>query len=121
MNPHAHVSRWLALAAATYFAWKQFAPIQLAMAWEVLIALNASAFLLFGIDKTAANMGATRVPEKLLYLASFLGGSFGALVAMNLFRHKTRKFSFQMVMALLVLVQVGLVWLWVDPALHFWK
>lgn len=111
---------WLALAAAAWFAWHRWAPVELALAWEILIALNVSTFLLFGLDKTTAGMGATRVPEKILWLALFLGGSFGALVAMNLFRHKTRKLSFQLVMALLVLVQVGLILVWVDPALHFW-
>lgn len=112
---------WIAFAVAAWFIWHRFVPIELATAWEILIALNISTFLLFGFDKAVAGMGATRVPEKILWLALFLGGSLGALSAMNLFRHKTSKLSFQLVMALLVLLQAGLIWVWIDPALHFWR
>lgn len=59
-----------------------------------------------------AGQGIRRVPEKVLYVATFLGGSAGALVAMHVFHHKTKKLSFQFVMAFFVLVQVGVVWLW---------
>jgi uncharacterized membrane protein YsdA (DUF1294 family) len=59
-----------------------------------------------------------RVPERLLYLASFLGGSIGALAAMKLLRHKTSKVSFQIVLALLILLQILIV-LWYRGIIRF--
>ncbi len=84
---------------------------QLDLAWRWFIALNIATLLLFGFDKLSAQVGLRRIPERLLYLATFLGGSIGALIAMYVFRHKTRKMSFQLVIALLILIQIALV-LW---------
>jgi uncharacterized membrane protein YsdA (DUF1294 family) len=75
--------------------------------WSVLIALNASSFLLLGMDKFQATQGGLRIPEKILFLSAFLGGSLGVLGGMQAFRHKTKKTSFQMIIALIVLVQVA--------------
>lgn len=102
---------WGALVIGVFFVWNKWTPIELLLGWQILIALNAATFVLFGLDKFFAGASATRIPEKILYLATFVGGSLGALAAMNFFRHKTRKLSFQLVMALLVLLQVGIVWL----------
>ena len=58
------------------------------LVWTIL------AFALMGIDKWKAKHGAWRVPEiRLLGLAA-LGGSAGALLAMFLFRHKTKHLKF---------------------------
>lgn len=70
------------------------------------IALNFSTFFLFGFDKIQSFSLGLRVPEKTLYVATFLGGSVGALFGMYVFRHKTRKTSFQVVVALLILIQI---------------
>jgi uncharacterized membrane protein YsdA (DUF1294 family) len=69
-------------------------------------AVNVSTFALYGLDKLLAAADSRRVPERTLHLAAFLFGSPGALVAMRVFRHKTKKTSFQLVLALLVLVQM---------------
>mgnify|MGYP003299810685 CR=1 FL=1 len=45
----------------------------------------------YAIDKLFARMGVWRIPEAVLLLVAFLGGSSGALAAMNLFHHKTSK------------------------------
>lgn len=60
-----------------------------------LIIINAAAFLLMLIDKQKAKRGKWRIPEKTLLGAALLGGSIGAILGMNLFRHKTKhpKFS----------------------------
>lgn len=78
--------------------------------WELdlLIAWNIAAFFLMGFDKfQAANRGG-RIPEKVFYVVTILGGTIGTLLGMHTFRHKTRKTSFQMVIALLILIQLGL-------------
>jgi uncharacterized membrane protein YsdA (DUF1294 family) len=78
-------------------------------AWSTLGALNASTFLLYGFDKCCALIKCWRVPEKALWIAAFLGGSLGALFGVFVFRHKVSKPSFMLVLAVLILVQMGIV------------
>lgn len=44
-----------------------------------LLALNVGVWLMYGIDKWKAKSGRWRIPEKVLLLAAFAGGSVGAL------------------------------------------
>ncbi len=74
-----------------------------------LATVNVVAFLLFGFDKWMARGGGWRISEKILWLVALVGGSVGALAGMNFFRHKTRKASFQFVLACIVLLHVGIV------------
>lgn len=67
-------------------------------------AMNLIAFAAMGVDKSKAKRGAWRVPEKTLFLLSFIGGSIGALAGMYTFRHKTKHKKFVIGMpAILVL------------------
>ncbi len=66
------------------------------------------AFLLYVIDKSKARRGAWRISEKTLLLAGFVGGAVGALLAMQLVRHKTKHFYFYLVNILGLLWQGGL-------------
>ena len=59
------------------------------------LAASTLAFAAYGIDKAAAFGGVWRIPEAFLHLLGFVGGWPGALVAQRLFRHKSRKVSFQ--------------------------
>lgn len=59
-----------------------------------LVALNFSAFAMFGIDKAKAEAGAWRVQESTLLTLAFFGGTIGAYAGRALFRHKTRKEPF---------------------------
>ncbi|MFH1947064.1 MAG: DUF1294 domain-containing protein [Candidatus Magasanikbacteria bacterium] len=49
--------------------------------------------------------------EKMLWILSAIGGSIGALLAMNFFRHKTKKLSFQAGIATILAGQILLVYL----------
>ena len=62
------------------------------------------AFGLYGYDKKQARLQQQRTPEKLLHGVELLGGWPGALVAQQVFRHKTRKVSYQVVFWLIVLL-----------------
>ena len=73
-----------------------------------VIAVNAFAFLIFGFDKLQAVRRGFRVPEMVLWGISLIGGSIGALLGMNIFRHKTRKTSFQFVLVIIILLQIGI-------------
>ena len=59
-----------------------------------LLAVNLVAFLVFGWDKLMAKLEKRRVPERTLFLLAGLGGSVGAWMGMQVFRHKTRHTSF---------------------------
>jgi len=81
----------------------------------LIIALQILPFLIYGIDKLFAKLGFFRIPEKALLATTFIFGIIGSIAAMMIFKHKTRKPSFQhdfTVIALLriiVLVSLGLI------------
>ena len=54
-------------------------------------------------DKLRAKLGEWRIPEVNLHFWSLVGGWFGAFIAQQQFRHKTKKFSFQLVFWLIVI------------------
>lgn len=60
-----------------------------------IININIVTFCLYGIDKRKAKHHQWRIPESTLLLIAMIGGSFGALVAMKLFHHKTKHSRFQ--------------------------
>ncbi len=59
-------------------------------------ALSVLLFGLYGRDKRAAQRGARRTPEATLHTVALLGGWPGGLAGQRVFRHKTRKTSFQL-------------------------
>lgn len=59
---------------------------------------------LYDYDKKQARVQGQRTPEKVLHGVELLGGWPGALIAQQLFRHKTRKVSYQLVFWLIVLL-----------------
>ncbi len=66
--------------------------------------MSVVAFALYGYDKKQARHSGQRTPEKLLHGIELLGGWPGALLAQQVFRHKTRKFSYQLLFWLIVLL-----------------
>ena len=70
--------------------------------------LNAIGFILCGLDKWKARHGFWRVPERVLFLISFLGGGLGFYIGMQLFRHKTRHLSFRILIPLAVALWAAL-------------
>ncbi len=69
-----------------------------------LLAINLVTILAFGWDKSRAERARRRISEARLLLFAFLGGFPGAWAAMSLFRHKSRKTSFKVKLALLTLL-----------------
>ena len=72
-----------------------------------LLLLNAWTFAAFAIDKRRAIQGQHRYRESDLLLLAFLGGTPGALVARQVFRHKTRKQPFSTYLLVIAMVQIG--------------
>jgi len=75
-----------------------------------LISVNVVTLVLYGYDKHQAIAGATRIPEAALHLAALIGGSPGAILAQGLFRHKTQKCGFKMVLIGIILLQAVVVY-----------
>jgi len=82
----------------------------LAPLYAGLIGINVVTLALYGYDKRQAVIGRTRVPEATLHVAALLGGSPGAILAQGLFHHKTRKRSFKIVLAAIVLLQAAAIY-----------
>jgi uncharacterized membrane protein YsdA (DUF1294 family) len=84
--------------------------------WEILVIifgiLSVITFFMYGIDKFKAQRGKWRISEKALLISSFVGGAVGGFLAMQLFRHKTKHWYFNIVNILGLVWQIGLiVWL----------
>ena len=74
-------------------------------------ALSAMTLVVYRADKSAAEQGAWRTPESTLHAMALLGGWPGALVARQLFRHKTTKQPFTAIFWLTVVANLAaLVW-----------
>lgn len=57
--------------------------------YSILFFLNIAAFGLYAADKYLAMCGWRRIPEAVLLGSAVVGGAYGALGGMLLFRHKT--------------------------------
>lgn len=73
----------------------------------VFAIVSGITFIVYGFDKSAAMNGRWRTQEATLHLLSALGGWPGALVAQQMFRHKSRKTEFQAKFWLTVLATCG--------------
>lgn len=73
--------------------------------------VSTLAFLLYWSDKRKAQTNRWRTPENVLHAVELAGGWPGALIAQQVFRHKTRKVSYQVLFwAIVLLHQV----FWID-------
>ena len=75
----------------------------------IFAALSVITFFIYGIDKIKAKKGKWRISEKTLLLMSFFGGAVGGFAAMQLFRHKTKHWCFNVVNIIGILWQAGLI------------
>lgn len=67
-----------------------------------LIIINAAGFILMLRDKRAAQKSAWRIPEATLLCIASAGGCYGIFLGMQLFRHKTRKPRFTVLVPLIM-------------------
>ena len=63
-------------------------------------------FAMYGWDKHLAVYNKTRIPEFILLLFAFLGGAFGALCGMILFKHKTLHKMFLIFVPIFLVLQL---------------
>ena len=76
------------------------------------IVASCLGFLIYAFDKAAAMQGDWRTKESTLHLVSVFGGWPGAMIAQSMFRHKTKKKSFQLIYWVTITLNcIGLIWL----------
>ena len=73
-----------------------------------LLAINAVAFIMYGIDKYKAKKAKWRISEATLLLLAVLGGSIGAWIGMKVWHHKTMHKKFKYVIPAILLIQIAL-------------
>lgn len=61
----------------------------------VFPVLCLASFALYALDKMRARSESRRIPEATLHMLDVFGGWPGGLVAQRMFRHKTKKTSYQ--------------------------
>ena len=93
----------LRLGTLSYLAIAAFIPLYIVatVAWRLpwwvhplYAATSVGAFAAYALDKSAAIHGGWRLAERSMLLLGLIGGWPGAIVAQQLFRHKTRKRAF---------------------------
>lgn len=67
-----------------------------------LLFMNLLAFFLMLADKKLARAHKWRIPERTLLTAALFGGGIGGFLAMRIFRHKTRKLKFTLLLPLFI-------------------
>lgn len=74
-----------------------------------LVVINVVTFVVYGIDKRRAIKGKWRISEKALIMLAVCGGSIGAWIGMQVFRHKTKHLLFVIGVPLIFFVEIGIV------------
>ena len=74
-----------------------------------LVAINVVTFALYAYDKYCAQHGKWRVRESTLLIFAIIGGSIGAVAAMEIFRHKTLHLKFKFGVPLIFFLQAVLI------------
>jgi uncharacterized membrane protein YsdA (DUF1294 family) len=76
-----------------------------------LIVINILTFAVYGIDKWKARQGSWRISEATLLMLAVIGGTIGALLGMQVWRHKTMHLKFKYGLPLILLAQIALIYL----------
>ena len=74
-----------------------------------LALINVVTFGFYAVDKFRAINGEWRIRESTLLILAAVGGSIGALIAMNLLRHKIRNRKFVWGVPLIIFIQMQVV------------
>lgn len=66
--------------------------------------INIITFIIYGIDKWKAMNEKWRISEKALLGFALCGGAMGAFIGMQVFRHKTKKMLFKIMIPILLVL-----------------
>ncbi len=73
-----------------------------------LVVTNIAAFASMYIDKERAKKNKWRIKEATLFTLAIIGGSFGANLGMQVFRHKTKHWYFVVFMPIILVFHIAL-------------
>lgn len=74
----------------------------------VLLIMSFYAFFMYGKDKKMSKSGTNvRVKEKTLLFGAVFGGAIGSWLGRIVFRHKTNKVYFSLIIYLSLLLEIG--------------
>ena len=83
----------------------------------ILVFLNLAVFIVYGADKLKAERNKWRISERTLLLLAFFA-PFGAIAGMLIFRHKTRKKLFTVLVPLFLAVHLFVIIMVLKNVLH---
>lgn len=72
----------------------------------LLIVFNIADFMIVGIDKFRSKRRRWRIPERIFFIVSALGGSVGVYAGLLFFRHKTRHRYFMLGIPMIIFIQI---------------
>jgi uncharacterized membrane protein YsdA (DUF1294 family) len=75
------------------------------------IIWNIITFLMMGIDKHKAKNNKWRISEATLLISAFAMGGIGTIMGSHIYRHKTQKNKFKILLPLAVLVNWTIIYL----------
>ena len=78
----------------------------LAIISGIFFTLNLLTFIIYGIDKFKAKKAKWRIPESTLLLLAVFGGSIGAWLGLQVWRHKTQHKKFYIGIPMILTLQV---------------
>lgn len=78
----------------------------LAIISGILLTLNLLTFIIYGIDKFKAKKAKWRISEATLILLAVIGGSIGAWLGLQVWRHKTQHKKFFIGIPMILTLQV---------------
>lgn len=73
-----------------------------------LVIINIATFFTFGLDKWKARRAKWRIGEAALLTLAVLGGSVGAWLGMNVWRHKTKHAKFKYGIPIILILQIAI-------------
>jgi uncharacterized membrane protein YsdA (DUF1294 family) len=103
----------LTFAVLAVAAWRHALPLGVVAGYTVA---SAWTFLAYWWDKSAAQRGAWRTRESSLHAFALFGGWPGALLAQDVFRHKSNKPAFQATFWTTALLNCGVLAWWLHAA-----
>ncbi len=81
-----------------------------------LLVTNVLGFVILGLNKLRARVGALQIPDAVLLLLALLGGSIGSLLGFYLFPQKARRKLLQYGLPAILALQLLLLFLlWKSP------
>lgn len=74
-----------------------------------LIIINIISLITMGLDKLFAIKNKRRISENTLLFLSIIGGVFGTIIGMIIFKHKIRKPKFLIIIPIILIIYLYLI------------